>query len=62
MITTSTRKTKDGYFQPVLIVEQTKQKYTPDDMNCPCLDRKTALKQAEQWRLECYQVNYITRI
>lgn len=59
MITATTRKTKAGYYQPVLIVNETKQRYTPPDNTCPCLDRATALKQAQSFANEAREIGYI---
>jgi len=56
-----TRKTKQGYFQPVLIVDG-KIKHTPPDMAYPSLDRKTAQKHAESWERESIECGYITQI
>lgn len=54
-----TRKTKDGYFQPVLIVEETGQRYTPSDWADPSLDRKTAQKYADIFKNEALRNGYI---
>jgi len=56
-----TRKTKDGYYQPVLIVDS-KIRHTPKDWAEPSLDKKTALKHAEFWRNESLQCGYIINI
>ena len=58
-IKATTRKTKQGYFQPVLIVEETKQRYTPRDMSFPSIDRKTAQKDANAFRIEALQIGKI---
>ena len=55
----STRKTKDGYYQPVLIVEGT-VKHSPKQH--PCLTRETAQRQAEHWRKESLLCGYVTYI
>jgi hypothetical protein len=55
----ATRKTKDGYFQPVLIVTETGQRFTPGDWSCPCIDRATAKKQAEWFCHEATQTGSI---
>ncbi len=61
MIEAKTRKTKDGYFQPVLIIDG-KIKHSPKDWNCPHIDKKTAQKYAEIWRNESLACGYVTTI
>ena len=60
-IQAKTRKTKQGYFQPVLIVDN-KIKHTPRDMSEPSLDRRTAQKYANAWRNESILCGYVTDI
>lgn len=60
-IKATTRKTRQGYYQPVLIVDN-KVKHTPADMAEPSLDRRTAQKYANAWRNESIQCGYITHI
>jgi hypothetical protein len=61
MITVSTRKTKDGYFQPVLTIDGI-AKHTPKDWSEPSLDRATALKYGHAWKNESLACGYITNI
>ena len=56
----STRKTKQGYYQPILICDG--QKYTPNDWSEPSITRKHALNHAEWWKLESKQVGYILNL
>lgn len=60
-IVAKTRKTKDGYFQPVLVIDG-KVKHTPKDMSEPSIDRKTAQKYADIWRNESMECGYVTFI
>ena len=60
-IQAKTRKTKDGYYQPVLIIDG-KIRHTPDDWQYPSIDKKTAQKQAEWWKYESTQCGYVTMI
>lgn len=54
MIRATTRKTKDGFFQPVLTVidGNYKKSYTFKDNQYPSIDRKTAQKYADIFRNE----------
>lgn len=58
----TTRKTPQGYFQPVLVVLETGQRHSPADMNCPLLDRQTAQKYADLWRADSLAAGRITDV
>ena len=61
-IRATTRKTKHGHFQPVLIVVETGQRYTPGDWSEPSLDRKTAKKYADLFKMNAMETGTIPQM